>query len=189
MILLLVRAWSEDLLLISLLLDFLLVFDLFVKTDHYCRWAETRIQCRDILTLPPGTAGTRRWGLACLTRLLWTDDVGLASYTRKKSRTNLHLVHALLGVPMQESLALEHGCELVVDTLEQILDGRRVSKERNGHFRSTWRDVALRCKDVVWNPLNEVCRILALHVLHLLINLFHGNLSAKDGRNLESRLN
>src|SRR5690606_25420275 len=31
----------------------------------------------------------------------------------------LHLVHTLLGVPVQEGLALEHGSELVADTFEE----------------------------------------------------------------------
>merc|ERR1712013_726459 len=35
----------------------------------------------------------------------------------------LHLVHALAGVPMQESLAAEHRGEVLRDALEHLLDG------------------------------------------------------------------
>ena len=36
----------------------------------------------------------------------------------------LHLVHSFLRVPVKESLAPEHGSELVADTLEQLLNCR-----------------------------------------------------------------
>ena len=35
----------------------------------------------------------------------------------------LHLVHALAGVPVEEGLAAKHGRELFADTFEQLLDG------------------------------------------------------------------
>src|ERR1700761_736408 len=41
----------------------------------------------------------------------------------------LHLIHSLASVPMQESLSSEHGGELVPDTLEELLDGGRVANE------------------------------------------------------------
>ena len=37
--------------------------------------------------------------------------------------SELHLVHALPGVPVEESLPPEHGGELLGDPLEQFLDG------------------------------------------------------------------
>ena len=39
----------------------------------------------------------------------------------------LHLVHALASVPMQESLTTEHSGELLGDALEQLLDGSAVT--------------------------------------------------------------
>merc|ERR1712039_1080624 len=45
----------------------------------------------------------------------------------------LHLVHALACVPMQESLAPEHRREVFGHALEHLLDGRRVSGERSRH--------------------------------------------------------
>ena len=41
--------------------------------------------------------------------------------------SELHLVHALPGVPVEESLPPEHGGELLGDSLENFLDGGRVS--------------------------------------------------------------
>ena len=51
----------------------------------------------------------------------------------------LHLVHALLGIPMQERLALEHGGELVGDALEEFLDGGGVADEGDGHLEACRR--------------------------------------------------
>ena len=36
---------------------------------------------------------------------------------------------------MQESLAPEHGCELLGDTLEELLDGGAVADEGGGHLK------------------------------------------------------
>ena len=99
--------------------------------------------------------------------------------------SELHLVHTLLGVPMQERLALEHGGELVADTLEELLNRSRVSEERDGHLEATRRDVTLRGEDVVRDPLDEVRRVLVLDVLHLLLDLLHRDLSTEDGSNGE----
>merc|ERR1719398_421499 len=61
----------------------------------------------------------------------------------------LHLVHALTCVPMQESLASEHSSELLGDSLEQLLDGGGVADEGSGHLESSGRDVADGGLDVV----------------------------------------
>ena len=79
----------------------------------------------------------------------------------------LHLVHTLLGVPMQERLALEHGGELVTDTLEELLDGSAVANEGRRHLEAAWWDGAERGLDVVWNPLNKERRVLVLDGQHL----------------------
>ena len=55
----------------------------------------------------------------------------------------LHLVHTLLRVPVQESLALEHGDEVVTDMLEELLDGDGVAKDGNCYFNTTWQDITL----------------------------------------------
>ena len=86
---------------------------------------------------------------------------------------------------MQESLTFEHGSELVADTLEELLDGSRVTEERNGHLETARRNVTLRGEDVVGNPLDEVSRVLVLDVLHLLLDLLHRDLATEDSRNGE----
>ena len=100
----------------------------------------------------------------------------------------LHLVHTLLGVPMQEGLALEHGSELVADTLEQLLDGSRVAEESDSHLETTRGNVALSSQHVVGDPFNEVSRVLVLDVLHLLLDILHGDLATEDGGDLSQNL-
>lgn len=98
------------------------------------------------------------------------------------SLSELHLVHTLTSVPMQESLATEHSSELVADTLEELLDGGGVSNEGGGHLETTGRNGAQGGLDVVGDPLDEVGLVLALDVAHLVLNLLHGDLSAEDSR-------
>merc|ERR1711990_1404554 len=43
----------------------------------------------------------------------------------------LHLVHALTRVPVEEGLAAEHGGELLPNSLEHLLDGGGVTEEGN----------------------------------------------------------
>ena len=98
-----------------------------------------------------------------------------------------HLVHTLLCIPMQESFPLEHGSELVTDTLEQLLNRSRVTQERNSHLQATRRDVTLRSENVVRNPLNEVGRVLVLNVLHLLFNFLHRNFATENSSDLSKK--
>lgn len=94
------------------------------------------------------------------------------------SLSELHLVHALTSVPMQESLATEHGAELVTDTLEELLDGGRVTNKGGGHAEATRGDGAKGSLDVVRDPLDEVGAVLGLDIAHLVLNLLHGDLTA-----------
>merc|ERR1711998_747853 len=48
----------------------------------------------------------------------------------------LHLVHALTGVPVEEGLAAEHGSELLGHALEHLLDGGRVTDEGSRHLEA-----------------------------------------------------
>merc|ERR1711998_482620 len=48
----------------------------------------------------------------------------------------LHLVHTLTSIPVEEGLAAEHGCEELCDTLEHLLDGSRVTQESHCHLET-----------------------------------------------------
>jgi hypothetical protein len=91
------------------------------------------------------------------------------------SLSELHLVHTLTGVPVEEGLAAEHESELLGDTLEHLLDGGGVTNEGGGHLETLGGDVTDRRLDVVGDPLNKVRRVLVLNVEHLLIDLLGGH--------------
>ncbi|KFW92862.1 hypothetical protein N336_05357, partial [Phalacrocorax carbo] len=98
------------------------------------------------------------------------------------SLRELHFIHALAGVPVQERLAPEHGRELLRDPLEELpLDGRAVADEGDGHLQTPGRDVAHGRLHVVGDPLDEVRAVLVLHVEHLLVHLLHGHAAPEDG--------
>merc|ERR1719484_242231 len=50
--------------------------------------------------------------------------------------SELHPVHALTGVPVEEGLAAEHASELLRDTLPELLDGSGVADEDGGHLEA-----------------------------------------------------
>merc|ERR1711934_1213524 len=90
----------------------------------------------------------------------------------------LHLVHALAGVPVEEGLAAEHAGELLGDALPHLLHGGGVADEGGGHLEALGRDVAHGGLDVVGDPLDEVRRVLVDHVEHLLVDLLGGHAAA-----------
>ena len=59
------------------------------------------------------------------------------------------------GVPMQESLPSEHGCELFRNSFEDFLNGCRVSDESGAHRQVSGRNVANGSLHVVRDPLNK----------------------------------
>merc|ERR1719234_225618 len=61
----------------------------------------------------------------------------------------LHLIHALACVPVEESFASEHGGELLRNPLEELLDCRGVSDEGGSHLETSWWDVAHSCLNIV----------------------------------------
>jgi len=95
--------------------------------------------------------------------------------------SELHLVHTLTSVPVEESLSSEHSGELLGHSLEELLDGGGVTDEGGGHLESSWGDVTDGGLDVVGDPLNEVRGVLVLGVEHLLIDLLHGHASSEHG--------
>lgn len=102
--------------------------------------------------------------------------------------TYLHLVHSFLSVPMQEGFTFEHGRELITDTLEEFLDGSRVTEEGNSHLETPWCNLTLSAEDIVGDPLDEVGRVFVLDVLHLLLDFLHRHLATEDSGNLRMRL-
>ncbi len=82
---------------------------------------------------------------------------------------------------MQESLAPEHGSELLADALEELLDGGAVSDEGGGHLETTGRDVTNSGLDIVGDPFHKVGAVLVLDVQHLLVDLLHGHASTEYG--------
>merc|ERR1711934_925170 len=98
------------------------------------------------------------------------------------SLSELHLVHALTGVPVEEGLATEHASELLRDTLPELLDGGGVTNEDGCHLETLGGDVADRRLDVVGDPLHKVGGVLVLDVEHLLVDLLGGHAATEEGR-------
>ena len=84
---------------------------------------------------------------------------------------------------MEESLPSEHGCELLGDSLEKLLDCGGVTDEGSGHLETSGRNVANGDLDVVGDPLHEVGAVLVLDVQHLLVNILHGHPSPEHRGN------
>merc|ERR1712159_88759 len=98
------------------------------------------------------------------------------------SLRELHLVHALTGVPVEESLAPEHSSELLGHALEHLLDGGGVANEGGTHLQALRWDVTHGRFDVIGDPLDKVGRVLVLHIDHLLINLLGRHASSEHAR-------
>mmetsp|Transcript_48099 Transcript_48099/g.79687 ORF Transcript_48099/g.79687 Transcript_48099/m.79687 type:complete len:225 (+) Transcript_48099:251-925(+) len=92
----------------------------------------------------------------------------------------LHFVHALTSVPMQEGLAAEHSRELLGHALHHFLHAGRVADEANRHLETLRRDIADGAFEVVGDPLNEVRRVLVLHVKHLFVDLFSRHAATEE---------
>lgn len=75
-----------------------------------------------------------------------------------------HLVCALIHVPVQDGLLVEHGSKLLLDVLEQLLDGQAVANDGDCHFQATGRDIADSCLDIIGDPFHKVAAIPIFHV-------------------------
>jgi hypothetical protein len=73
---------------------------------------------------------------------------------------------------MQKCLPLEHGSELVTDTLEELLNSCRVIQEGNRHLKAAGRNVTL---DGEYDLFREIDEIFVLDVLHLFFDIPNGN--------------
>jgi hypothetical protein len=101
------------------------------------------------------------------------------------SLSELHLVHALAGVPVEEGLAAEHRGELLGDALHHLLHAGGVAAEADRHLEALGRDVADGALEVVGDPLDEVRRVLVLDVEHLLVDLLGRHAAAEEGARRE----
>mmetsp|Transcript_7109 Transcript_7109/g.44023 ORF Transcript_7109/g.44023 Transcript_7109/m.44023 type:complete len:343 (+) Transcript_7109:2103-3131(+) len=82
---------------------------------------------------------------------------------------------------MQESLAPEHGSELLGHALEHVLHGSGVANEGGGHAQPPGWNVADGGLDVVGDPLHKVGGVFVLHVEHLFVHLLGGHASSEEG--------
>merc|ERR1712178_543903 len=83
----------------------------------------------------------------------------------------LHLVHALALVPVEEGLALVHGTELGGQALEDSLEGGGVGDEGARGFIIDWCALDDGGLLVVRDPLDEVVRVLGVALLAGVIDL------------------
>ena len=65
---------------------------------------------------------------------------------------------------MQESFATEHSSELLIDSLEELLDSRVVAYKGSGHLKTAWWDVTNGSLDVVGDPFDKVAAVFVLDV-------------------------
>ena len=84
---------------------------------------------------------------------------------------------------MQESLSAEHSSKLFRNSLEDFLNGSRISNKGGGHFKATRRDVANSCLNIVGDPFNKVRTVFVLNVQHLFVNFLHGHTASENGCN------
>merc|ERR1711892_433786 len=99
--------------------------------------------------------------------------------------SELHLVHPLPGVPVEESLPPEHGGELLGDPLEDLLDGGGVTDKGCRHLESSWWNITDSSLNIIRDPLNKIGRVLVLHVQHLLVHLLHRHAPPEHRSNCE----
>lgn len=129
----------------------------------------------------PGTAGTLTPGHSCWTLPANKEEVPNWVNQSKKSLeyrhigatklpvhvivplppevyylSELHLVHPLPRVPVQESFASKHGCKLFTNSLKQLLDSSTVANKCRRHLEPARRYVANSGLDVVRDPLDKI---------------------------------
>src|ERR1700737_82442 len=91
----------------------------------------------------------------------------------------------------QESLATEHGAELLANTFEEFLNRSGIPNESRRHFQSPGRNAASSGKNVVGDPLDDfisrikcehtIARVLGLNTPHLFLDFLHADFSSEDG--------
>merc|ERR1711964_300656 len=92
----------------------------------------------------------------------------------------LHLVHALALVPVEERLSLVESRELRRKALEHGLERGGVGHEGGADARVDRADVDDAGLDVVGDPLNELLALGALDLLDVLVGLLGGDVATVD---------
>ena len=80
---------------------------------------------------------------------------------------------------MKESFSAEHSGKLFTNSLEQLLNGCRISDKSGGHFEPLWWDITNSGFDIIWNPFDKIRRIFILNIHHLLVYVFHAHFTTE----------
>ena len=99
----------------------------------------------------------------------------------------LHLVHSLARVPVQERLPPKHGAELIWDAAEEFRDARRVADKGRRGFQAPRRDVAHGRLHVAGYPFHEVGGILVLRVMIHSERMRHFHISLQGTPSIDPR--
>mmetsp|Transcript_24226 Transcript_24226/g.60688 ORF Transcript_24226/g.60688 Transcript_24226/m.60688 type:complete len:244 (+) Transcript_24226:323-1054(+) len=83
---------------------------------------------------------------------------------------------------MQESLATEHGRELLRDAFEKFLNRCAVANEGGAHRSTSRRNLAYSALNVVRDPINEEQLVLLLDLDHLVIDILCAHLATEHHR-------
>ena len=68
------------------------------------------------------------------------------------------------------------------NSLENLLDGSRISNKGSGQLESFGGNITDRILDVIWDPFNEVRRIIVLDIAHLLMDFPPRRQSSSENR-------
>merc|ERR1719419_1453546 len=98
------------------------------------------------------------------------------------SLSELHLVHSLSSVPVEECFTAEHCRKLLRHSFEHILNGGGVADEGGAHLESARRNIANRRFHVIRDPLHEVRCVLVLDIQHLLVHFLRAHPPPEQGR-------
>merc|ERR1711985_218186 len=91
------------------------------------------------------------FGGSILVLLVLRDEVIHIALSLRK----LHLIHALTCVPVKEGFPPEHGRKEFSNTLEHLLDCRRIPEESDCHLQPLRRNITDPDFDVVRDPLTK----------------------------------
>merc|ERR1719284_1594246 len=85
--------------------------------------------------------------------------------------SELHFVHTLVSVPVQECSPSEHGLIKIRHAREHSFHGVRIADERGCHGETFRRDIANANLDVVRDPPHKMGGVFVHNVGHLVVHL------------------